>query len=142
MIHILLNTNFVLIISFIISPPIYIDGVHEPISGSIIYGNNITFDAIIYTFATINFHFYPIRKVVFFYEYIHNRDPMSQSFMSLMYFWYDTNIWWSIISRNSMSMVFIDAQPRAMSCILLSKPPSNERIIFKSTVTCCSHMLI
>lgn len=82
MIHILLNTNFVFIIAFIVSPLIDIDGVHEPIYASIIYGNNITFDAIIPSFATISFHFYPTRKVVFFNQWLHNMDPMSQLFMS------------------------------------------------------------
>jgi len=32
-----------------------------PIYGSLIYRNNITSDAIIPTFATISFHFYPIQ---------------------------------------------------------------------------------
>ena len=63
MIPIPLKTNFVFIITFITTPPIDINGVHEHIFGYVLYTNNIIFDAIIPIFATINFHFYPIGEV-------------------------------------------------------------------------------
>ena len=84
MIHILLSTTFVFIISFIVSPPIDIDNVHQHIYGSLIYGNNITSNVVIPTIETIIFHFYPIGEVFFVDEWLHNRDPMSQSIMLLM----------------------------------------------------------
>lgn len=41
MIHILLTTTFVFIIAFIAAPLVDIDGVCEPTSESLLYGNNI-----------------------------------------------------------------------------------------------------
>jgi len=84
MIHIILTANFVFIITFIVAPPIDIDGVHEPIYGSLICGNNLTFHAIIPTIETINFLSYCIREVAFIDEWLNHRDPMSQSFKLLM----------------------------------------------------------
>lgn len=52
MIPILLITTFVFIIALIATPPIDIDGIHEPISGSLAYGNNIISNTIIRWMAT------------------------------------------------------------------------------------------
>lgn len=41
MIPIQLTTTFVFIIALIAILPVDIDGIHEPISGSLLYGNNI-----------------------------------------------------------------------------------------------------
>ncbi|KAL4303052.1 hypothetical protein GQ457_10G011570 [Hibiscus cannabinus] len=41
MIPTLLTTTFVFIITFIAAPPVDIDGIREPVSGSLLYGNNI-----------------------------------------------------------------------------------------------------
>jgi photosystem II P680 reaction center D1 protein len=60
MIPTLLTATSVFIISFIAAPPVDIDGIREPVSGSPIYGNNIISGAIIPTSAAISFHFYPI----------------------------------------------------------------------------------
>ncbi|PHT94548.1 Photosystem II protein D1 [Capsicum annuum] len=45
----LLTATSVFIISFIAAPPVDIDGIREPVSGSLLYGNNIIFGAIIPT---------------------------------------------------------------------------------------------
>jgi photosystem II P680 reaction center D1 protein len=37
----LLTATYVFIIEFIAAPPVYIDGIREPVSGSLLYGNNI-----------------------------------------------------------------------------------------------------
>jgi len=47
MMPILLTTNFVFIIALIATPPVDIDDVHEPVSGSLLYGSNIISNAII-----------------------------------------------------------------------------------------------
>jgi photosystem II P680 reaction center D1 protein len=62
MIPTLLTATSVFIIAFIASPPVDIDGIHEPVFGSLLYGNNIISGAIIPTSATIDFHFYPISE--------------------------------------------------------------------------------
>jgi photosystem II P680 reaction center D1 protein len=39
----LLTATSVFIIAFIAAPPVDIDGIREPVSGSLLYGNNIIF---------------------------------------------------------------------------------------------------
>jgi photosystem II P680 reaction center D1 protein len=60
MIPTLLTATSVLLIAFIAAPPVDIDGIREPVSGSLLYGNNISSGAIIPTSAAIGLHFYPI----------------------------------------------------------------------------------
>ncbi|TYJ50839.1 hypothetical protein E1A91_A01G236400v1 [Gossypium mustelinum] len=43
MIPTLLTATSVFIIAFIAAPPVDIDGIREPVSGSLLYGNNIIF---------------------------------------------------------------------------------------------------
>ena len=51
MIPTLLTATSVFIIAFIAAPPVDIDGIREPVSGSLLYGNNIISGAIIPTSA-------------------------------------------------------------------------------------------
>ncbi|CAN6472596.1 unnamed protein product [Victoria cruziana] len=60
MIPTLLTTTSVFIIAFIADPLVDIDGIREPIYGSLLYGNNIIFGAIVPTSAAIGLHFYLI----------------------------------------------------------------------------------
>ncbi|KAL4269776.1 hypothetical protein AHAS_AhasUnG0148200 [Arachis hypogaea] len=64
MIPTLLTATSVFIIAFIAAPPVDIDGIREPVSGSLLYGNNIISGAIIPTSAAIAatavFLIYPI----------------------------------------------------------------------------------
>jgi hypothetical protein len=60
MIPTLLTATSVFIIAFIAAPPVDIDGIREPVSGSLLYGNYIISGAIIPTSAAIGLHFYPI----------------------------------------------------------------------------------
>ncbi|KAF9594804.1 hypothetical protein IFM89_034787 [Coptis chinensis] len=57
MVPTLLTATSVFIIAFIAAPPVDIDGIREPISGSLLYGNNIISGAIIPTSAAIGLHF-------------------------------------------------------------------------------------
>ena len=41
MVPLLLTATSVFIIAFIAAPPVDIDGIREPVSGSLLYGNNI-----------------------------------------------------------------------------------------------------
>jgi photosystem II P680 reaction center D1 protein len=56
----LLTATSVFIIAFIAAPPVDIDGIREPVSGSLLYGNNIISGAVIPTSNAIGLHFYPI----------------------------------------------------------------------------------
>jgi photosystem II P680 reaction center D1 protein len=59
-VFVMLMKWFSLTIAFIAAPPVDIDGIREPVSGSLLYGNNIISGAIIPTSAAIGLHFYPI----------------------------------------------------------------------------------
>ncbi|KAL4201747.1 hypothetical protein AMTRI_Chr02g260170 [Amborella trichopoda] len=71
----LLTATFVFIIAFISAPPVDIDGIRELISGSLLYGNNILFGAIIPTSAAIGLHFYPIWEAASIDEWLYNGGP-------------------------------------------------------------------
>ena len=50
------------IVAFIAAPPVDIDGIREPVAGSLIYGNNIISGAVVPSSNAIGLHFYPIWK--------------------------------------------------------------------------------
>jgi hypothetical protein len=60
MIPTLLTATSCFIIGFIAAPPVDIDGIREPVAGSLMYGNNIISGAIIPSSNAIGVHFYPI----------------------------------------------------------------------------------
>jgi hypothetical protein len=62
MFHTLLTATSCFIIGFIAAPPVDIDGIREPVAGSLLYGNNIISGAIIPSSNAIGMHFYPIFK--------------------------------------------------------------------------------
>jgi photosystem II P680 reaction center D1 protein len=59
MIPCLLTATICFVIAFIAAPPVDIDGIREPVSGSLIYGNNIITGAVVPTSNAIGLHFYP-----------------------------------------------------------------------------------
>jgi len=60
------------IIGFIINPPVDIDGIREPVSGSLLYSNNIISGAVIPSSNAIGVHFYPVWEAVTFDEWLFN----------------------------------------------------------------------
>jgi photosystem II P680 reaction center D1 protein len=62
MIPTLLTATSVFIIAFIAAPPVDIDGIREPVSGSLLYGNNIISGAVVPTSNAIGLHFPVILK--------------------------------------------------------------------------------
>ena len=60
MIPCLLTAATCFIIAFIAAPPVDIDGIREPVSGSFLYGNNIISGAVVPSSNAIGLHFYPI----------------------------------------------------------------------------------
>ncbi|KAJ3667820.1 hypothetical protein LUZ60_018898 [Juncus effusus] len=75
MIPTLLTATSVFIIAFVAAPPVDIDGIREPVSGSLLYGNNIISGAIIPTSAAIGLHFYPIWEAASVDEWLYNGGP-------------------------------------------------------------------
>jgi len=60
MIPTLLTAISCFIIAFIAAPPVDIDGIREPVAGSLLYGNNIISGAVVPSSNAIGVHFYPI----------------------------------------------------------------------------------
>jgi len=60
------------LLGFILAPPSDIDGIREPLSGSLLYGNNIITGSIIPSSNAIGVHFYPIWSVYYFDEWLYN----------------------------------------------------------------------
>jgi photosystem II P680 reaction center D1 protein len=58
--------------AFLIAPPVDIDGIREPVSGSLLYGNNIISGAVIPSSNAIGVHFYPIWASVTIDEWLYN----------------------------------------------------------------------
>jgi hypothetical protein len=75
MIPTLLTATSVFIIAFIAAPPVDIDGIREPVSGSLLYGNNIISGAIIPTSNAIGLHFYPVWEAASLDEWLYNGGP-------------------------------------------------------------------
>jgi photosystem II P680 reaction center D1 protein len=75
MIPTLLTATSVFIIAFIAAPPVDIDGIREPVSGSLLYGHNIISGAIIPTSAAIGLHFYPMWEAASVDEWLYNVGP-------------------------------------------------------------------
>jgi photosystem II DI subunit (Q(B)) len=75
MIPTLLTATTVFIIAFIAAPPVDIDGIREPVSGSLLYGNNIISGAVVPTSNAIGLHFYPIWEAASLDEWLYNGGP-------------------------------------------------------------------
>jgi photosystem II P680 reaction center D1 protein len=75
MIPTLLTAVSVYIIAFVAAPPVDIDGIREPVSGSLMYGNNIISGAVVPTSNAIGLHFYPIWEAASVDEWLYNGGP-------------------------------------------------------------------
>ena len=60
MIPTLLAATICFIVAFVAAPPVDIDGIREPVAGSLMYGNNIISGAVVPSSNAIGLHFYPI----------------------------------------------------------------------------------
>merc|ERR1719174_1827510 len=59
-------------IAFIAAPPVDIDGIREPVAGSLLYGNNIISGAVVPSSNAIGVHFYPIWEAASVDEWLYN----------------------------------------------------------------------
>ncbi|RMF26714.1 MAG: Photosystem Q(B) protein 1 [Cyanobacteria bacterium J083] len=72
MIPTLLAASICFILAFIAAPPVDMDGIREPIIGSLLGGNNIITAAVIPTSAAVGLHFYPIWEAGSLDEWLYN----------------------------------------------------------------------
>ena len=77
MIPCLLAATICFIVAFIAAPPVDIDGIREPVAGSLMYGNNIISGAVIPSSNAIGLHFYPIWEAASLDEWLYNGGPFQ-----------------------------------------------------------------
>ncbi len=75
MIPCLLTATTAFIMAFIAAPPVDIDGIREPVAGSLLYGNNIISGAVVPSSNAIGLHLYPIWEAASLDEWLYNGGP-------------------------------------------------------------------
>jgi len=75
MIPCLLAATTCFIIAFIGAPPVDIDGIREPVSGSLMYGNNIISGAVVPSSNAIGLHLYNLWDAASLDEWLYNGGP-------------------------------------------------------------------
>ena len=75
MIPTLLAATTCFLIAFVAAPPVDIDGIREPVAGSLLYGNNIVSGAVVPSSNAIGLHFYPIWEAASLDEWLYNGGP-------------------------------------------------------------------
>jgi photosystem II P680 reaction center D1 protein len=75
MVPCLLAATTCFIIAFIAAPPVDIDGIREPVAGSLLYGNNIISGAVVPSSNAIGLHLYPIWEAASLDEWLYNGGP-------------------------------------------------------------------
>jgi photosystem II P680 reaction center D1 protein len=72
MVPTLLSAIVAFVIGFVAAPPVDIDGIREPVAGSLLYGNNIISGAIVPSSNAIGVHFYPVWEAASIEEWLYN----------------------------------------------------------------------
>ena len=67
----------VFILAIIAAPPVDLDGIREPVSGSLMYGNNIISSAVVPSSNAIGLHAYPIWEAQTLEEWAYNGGPFQ-----------------------------------------------------------------
>ena len=75
MIPTLLAAAICFITAFVAAPPVDIDGIREPVAGSLLYGNNIISGAVVPSSNAIGLHLYPVWEAGSLDEWLYNGGP-------------------------------------------------------------------
>ena len=75
MVPCLLAATTCFILAFIAAPPVDIDGIREPVAGSLLYGNNIISGAVVPSSNAIGLHLYSIWEAASLDEWLYNGGP-------------------------------------------------------------------
>jgi photosystem II P680 reaction center D1 protein len=114
------------ILAFFVAPPVDLDGIREPVIGSIMGGNNIISAAVIPISAAIGLHFYPIWEAASMEEWLYNGGPYQ-----LIIFHFLIGIWsylgrlWELSYRQGLRpwiAVAFSAPVAAATAVLLVYP--------------------
>jgi photosystem II P680 reaction center D1 protein len=63
------------ILAFIFAPPVDIDGIREPVAGSILFGNNLITGALVPSSNAVGVHFYPLWASQSVDQWLYNGGP-------------------------------------------------------------------
>jgi photosystem II P680 reaction center D1 protein len=72
MFPVLFVATFAFIFAFILAPAVDIDGIREPVAGSLLFGNNIISGAVVPSSNAIGLHFYPLWDALSLDEWVYN----------------------------------------------------------------------
>jgi photosystem II P680 reaction center D1 protein len=72
MFPVLAVASVVFLAAFSVAPAVDIDGIREPVAGSLLFGNNIISGAVVPSSNAIGLHFYPAWDAVSFDEWLYN----------------------------------------------------------------------
>jgi photosystem II P680 reaction center D1 protein len=75
MIPTLLTATIVFILAFVGAPGVDIDGIREPVQGSLLHGNNIISAAIVPSSNAIGLHFFPVWEAPNLDTWLYNGGP-------------------------------------------------------------------
>jgi photosystem II P680 reaction center D1 protein len=118
--------TLVYIVAFISSPPVDIDGIREPVSGSLLYSNNIVSGAVIPSSNAIGVHFYPVWEALSIDEWLYNGGSYQ---LIVLHFLIGVSSWmgreWELSYRLGMRpwiFVAFSAPVAAASAVFLVYP--------------------
>ena len=101
------------ITAFIFAPPVDIDGIREPVAGSLLYGNNIITGGLIPSSNAIGVHFYPIWSSSSLDEWLYNGGTYQ---FIIVHFILSINCWmgreWEFSFRLAMRPWILIGQAR------------------------------
>ena len=70
-----LVATIVFVLAMVAAPPVDMDGIREPISGSLLYGNNIITATVVPSSNAIGLHLYPLWAAASLDEWLYNGGP-------------------------------------------------------------------
>jgi len=118
----LLTAISVFILAFIFAPAVDIDGIREPVSGSLLFGNNIMSGAVVPSSNALGVHLYPIWSTAGLDEWLYNGGPYQ---MVVLHFFIGVLCYvgreWELSYRLGM---------RPWICVAFSAPVSAASAVF------------
>jgi photosystem II P680 reaction center D1 protein len=118
----LLTATSCYIIAFI-AAPVDIDGIREPVAGSLLYGNNIISGAVIPSSNAIGMHFYPIWEAASIDEWLYNGGPYQLIVLHLLGVASYMGREWELLPFRYASLIFVAFCSSSSSyCSILSIP--------------------
>jgi photosystem II P680 reaction center D1 protein len=112
----------IFVLAFIFAPAVDIDGIREPVSGSLLFGNNIMSGAVVPSSNALGVHLYPIWCTAGLDEWLYNGGPYQ---MTVLHFFIGVLCYvgreWELSYRLGM---------RPWICVAFSAPVSAASAVF------------